>query len=478
MNFAPELCRNENEVISKLIVSYLLPQLGYSLDNWHQEVKVANIRLDVLTLATPLIPFVLDNVKPPSIVIEAKNPKETLYRHSRKLKRYLNNLNARYGVLTNGRELQIYQRDNNEEIQLVFECSGEQITTQINDIRAILGKKKLIKDDELDNITEKVEEDIVEVQNPSLSISSISDQHIKEKPIEEASHMQVLAVYHNKGGVGKTTVSVNLAASFSRQGKKVLLIDMDAQANTTFATGLIKFQFEEDDNIKNNYVYHLLESGDFNFIPDMVRSSYNFNTPEVHVVPSHINLIEHQDKLNKIAVSRSRLIVKLKQVEEHYDIVIIDTPPSRDLYAEIPLIAADYLIIPSDLKPFANQGLSNVKKFVRQVNEYREAIARHPLVILGVLPSKISTNSRYLQYTFPRQKAVVPKRHKLPLMESIIYERSPLSSSLNHTKEENGMDIPDPKSIFEFCEIQSTPSAEQSAEDFEILAAEIMNKIK
>ncbi|MCI5168720.1 MAG: hypothetical protein D3903_22145 [Candidatus Electrothrix sp. GM3_4] len=103
MNFAPELCRNENEVISKLIVSYLLPQLSYSLDNWHQEVKVANIRLDVLTLATPLIPFVWDNVKPPSIVIEAKNPKETLYRHSRKLKRYLNNLNARYGVLTNGR---------------------------------------------------------------------------------------------------------------------------------------------------------------------------------------------------------------------------------------------------------------------------------------------------------------------------------------------------------------------------------------
>ena len=290
--------------------------------------------------------------------------------------------------------------------------------------------------------------------------------------------MQVLAVYHNKGGVGKTTVSVNLAASLSRKGKKVLLIDMDAQANTTFATGLIKFQFEEDDNIKNNYVYHLLESGDFNFIPDMVRCSYNFNTPEVDVVPSHINLIEHQDKLNKIAVSRSRLIVKLKQVKDKYDIVIIDTPPSRDLYAEIPLIAADYLIIPSDLKPFANQGLSNVKKFVRQVNEYREAIACSPLVILGVLPSKISTNSRYLQYTFPRQKAVVPQRHKLPLMESIIYERSPLSSSLNHTKEENGMEIPDPKSIFEFCEIKSTPSAEQSAEDFEILAAEIMDKIK
>ncbi|NWH06554.1 AAA family ATPase [Desulfobacter latus] len=480
--FEPEFCRNESEVISKLIVSYLLPELGYSLDDWHQEVKVANIRLDFLALVTPVIPFVLDKIKPLSIVIEAKNPDEKLYRHTRKLKRYLNNLNVRYGLLTNGKKLKIYARDNDEEIKLIFECSGKKIATKIDDIRAILGKKSLIKANEINapagDIAEETDEK--KYENSEFQNSSISKPHHKiiKKTIRETSNMQVLAIYHNKGGVGKTTISVNLAASFSRKGKRVLLIDMDAQANTTFATGLIKFQFEEDDNIRNNYVYHLLESGDFNFIPDMVRCSDDFNTPEVDVIPSHINLIEHQDKLNKIAASRSRLIVKLKQVENDYDIVIIDTPPSRDLYAEIPLIAADYLIIPSDLKPFANQGLSNVKKFVGQINEYREAIARAPLVILGVLPSKISTNSQYLKHTFPKQKDVVPQRHKLPLMESIIYERTPLSNSLNHIKEEDDVERPDPKSIFEFCEIKSTPSAEQAAEDFETLATEIMNKIK
>jgi chromosome partitioning protein len=184
--------------------------------------------------------------------------------------------------------------------------------------------------------------------------------------------MKIIGIYHNKGGVGKTTVAVNLAATFRKKGKRVLLIDIDSQANSTLATGLIKFEFEEDDNLRDRNVYHLIESGDFNFIPDIVRQSEYFNNPEIDVVPSHITLIESQDTLNKILASRTRLVAKLKRVETNYDIVILDTPPSRDLYAEIALIAADYLIIPSDLKPFANQGLPTVKNFVSQINESRE----------------------------------------------------------------------------------------------------------
>ena len=493
LNFDPQFCRNESEVISKLIVSYLLPQLGYSPDNWHQEVKVADIRLDFLALVTPVIPLILDKIKPPTIVIEAKHPGQKLDRHNRKLRRYLSKLNARYGLLTNGKELKIYERDADGEVTLRFECQGREIATKINDIRAILGKISLTDIgiqptviSEAVRICNPPESDLENrsttagqiCNSPPCDIQNRTKTAIVENHNEEKSKMRVIAVYHNKGGVGKTTVSVNLAASLSRKGKKVLLIDMDAQANTTFATGLIKFQFEEDDNIIQSYVFHLLESGDFNFIPDIVRRSQGFNTPEIDVIPSHINLIEHQDKLNKIAVSRSRLLVKLKQVKDYYDIVIIDTPPSRDLYAEIPLIAADYLIIPSDLKPFANQGLNNVKNFVKQVNEYREAIARDPLVLIGVLPSKISTNFQFLKHTFPKQKSVIPDRHKLPLMESIIYERTPLSNCLNRTKNEGDLEIPDPKSIFDFCDIKSDPSAEQAAEDFEFLAAEVLNKIK
>ena len=81
IDFNPELCRNESEVESKLIVSYLLPELGYKPHTWHQEVAFGNIRLDFLAFAVRVLPFSLDGGPPPSLVIEAKGPKSNLNNH-------------------------------------------------------------------------------------------------------------------------------------------------------------------------------------------------------------------------------------------------------------------------------------------------------------------------------------------------------------------------------------------------------------
>jgi cellulose biosynthesis protein BcsQ len=283
--------------------------------------------------------------------------------------------------------------------------------------------------------------------------------------------MKTIAIYHNKGGVGKTTTAVNLAAAMQSKGKKVLLIDIDAQANSTFATGLIKFQFEEDDDLIDQNVYHLISSGEFNFIPDIVRKSKGFNTPEIDVIPSHIMLIDKQSTLSRIGASRLRLNNKLQQVENDYDIVIIDAPPSRDLYAEIALIAADYLIIPSDLKPFANQGLTNVKNFIVEVNETRSSIGKKKLEVLGVLPSKVLTNSKYLESVFPKQKETVQHRYGFPVMNTPIYERVALSHCVNKTLTMGNLEIPDPKSIFEF------DSNSDSVKEFRNLAFEVVKMI-
>ncbi|MBD2778582.1 ParA family protein [Iningainema sp. BLCCT55] len=288
--------------------------------------------------------------------------------------------------------------------------------------------------------------------------------------------MKIIAIYHNKGGVGKTTVAINLAAALRTKGKRVLLIDLDSQANSTFATGLIKFQFEEDDDLKDRNVYHLIESGDFNFIPDIVRQSQYFNNPDIDVIPSHITLIEYQDKLNKISASRYRLVAKLKRVEKEYDFVIIDTPPSRDLYAEVALIAADYLIIPSDLKPFANQGLPTVKNFINQINESREVMGKPPINLMGVLASKISHNAKFQQYTFPKQRSVISERYHLPLMEAVIYDRTVLSQCMNQTITIGELEYPDPKSILKYAE-EVKSEAQKSAMEFEILADEVLQKI-
>jgi cellulose biosynthesis protein BcsQ len=388
--------------------------------------------------------------------MEAKHPKQNLNHHVPRLRHYLTSLNVRYGLLTNGKEIRIYQKLQ-YDIQLLFQCSGKEVERKLDEIKDLISRDSL-KERQLVNKPE------VQLTENNLNFET-KRQH----------SMKTIAIYHNKGGVGKTTIAVNLAAALRKKGKKVLLIDIDSQANTTFATGLIKFQFEEDDNLRERNVYHLLESGDFNFIAELVRTSDYFNNPEIDVIPSHITLIESQDKLTKILASRSRLVTKLKKVEDSYEVVIIDTPPSRDLYAEVALIATDYLIIPSDLKPFANQGLPTVKNFVNQINESREIMGKPPISIMGVLASKISTNAKFLQYNFPKQREVISERYQLPLMESVIYDRTALSECMNQTILVGDLEYPDPKSIIKFAEIKT--SAQISAEEFNVLADEVIQKM-
>ncbi|HEY9802393.1 MAG TPA: AAA family ATPase [Leptolyngbyaceae cyanobacterium] len=458
MGFNPELCRNESEVESKLIVQYLLPQLGYTPDTWHQEVAVGSIRLDFLAFAAQVLPFVLDANSPLSVVMEAKHPRQNLNNHVPRLRHYLTSLNVRYGLLTNGKEIRIYEKVQND-VQLVFQCSGKEVDIRFEEIQNLIGRESLLKK----QLIYKPEIKIIEPN--------------KIPKIKEPDTMKTIAIYHHKGGVGKTTIAINLAAALRKKGKKILLIDIDAQANTTFATGLVKFQFEEDDDLKDKNVYHLLEKSDFNFIPDIVRKSKFFNDPEIDVVPSHITLVALQSNLVKFGSSRSRLARKLEKVKTEYDIVIIDTPPSLDLYAEAALTAADYLIIPSDLKPFSNQGLPSVQNFIKEeINENKEGLGKPPLKIMGVLPSKISTNAQYLKHTFAKHKNVITERYHLPLMDSFISERTALSACINKTLLVGDLEIPDPKSILDFAVHES--SAHLAAAEFESLAIEVMQKME
>jgi chromosome partitioning protein len=452
LNFNPELCRNESEVESKLIVQYLLPKLGYSPDIWHQEVSFGKIRLDFLAFPQK-VGYKLDLKSLLGLVLEAKNPQRNLDKHVRQLRHYLTSLNIPYGVLTNGKEFRIYAQEI-DAVDLVFWCDGKDIDRRFEEIEKLIGREQL-QFQLLIPQTESI-----------LSIITSSPQ---------VSSMKTIAVYHNKGGVGKTTVSTNLAAAFSTKGYRVLLIDIDAQANSTFATGLVKFQFDEEDDLRDRNVCDLLTSGDTNFIEDIVRKSQYFNDPEIDVIPAHINLIDKQGDLTTMMTSRTRLMSKLKRVENNYDLVIIDTPPSRDIYAEVALITADYLIIPSDLKPFANQGLPTVKEFLKGIDESRATFGKQPIEILGVLASKISTNARFIQYTFPKQRAVISTRYEMSLMESVIYDRTALSESFNKTIMAGDIESPDPKSIFKYAD--SSSSAQTSAMEFEILADEVLAKI-
>lgn len=295
---------------------------------------------------------------------------------------------------------------------------------------------------------------------------SLLEEH--QSYYQEEKHMKVIAIYYNKGGVGKTTTVINLAAALRKKGKRVLVIDIDSQANTTYALGLVKFHDEVFDSIKDKYIYHVIREKNKFPISEVVRES-SFSKPEFDVLPCHIDLMNHEKELTDIEPARMRLPAKLAEVEDKYDVVLIDTPPSLNLYAKFALIATDYLIIPSDLKPFANEGLLNVKNFISEIDEFREELRKMPIKILGILPSKIVTNDRFVKHVLPKMEQSVVERYGFPLMKSRIFERRDVSAAVERTIEVGELDIPDPRSV-----LDHKPDS-QSAEEFEKLAEEVID---
>ena len=169
--------------------------------------------------------------------------------------------------------------------------------------------------------------------------------------------------------------------------------------------------------------------------------------------------------------TKFRLFHKLQKVKNDYDIVLIDTPPSLNLYARIALISAQYLIIPSDLKPFANEGLLNIKDFIADINEDKEGLGENPLKVLGVLASKVSTSARFVQYTLPRMIDKVENNYGYKLLETKIFERRDISAAIEKTIEIGDLDIPNPQSILDY-----KPNS-PAAEEFEALAKEVIGLI-
>ncbi len=191
----------------------------------------------------------------------------------------------------------------------------------------------------------------------------------------------VLAVVNQKGGVGKSTTAVNLAAGLGELDQRVLLVDLDPQGNATSGFGLNK-------NQRELCVYNaLLGEVELGTIVEPVE------VPGVFVVPATIQLAGAEIELVSAFSRESRLKSILEPVVDEFDIVIIDCPPSLGLLTVNALTAADGLIIPIQCEYYALEGLSKLLDSVRLVKTHLNP----SLEVFGVVMTMYDSRTRLAQ---------------------------------------------------------------------------------
>lgn len=183
--------------------------------------------------------------------------------------------------------------------------------------------------------------------------------------------VKVIAFSNQKGGVGKTTTCVNLAAYTARAGKRVLVVDMDPQGNASSALGF----FERKDK---KSVYEVLV-GDIEAAGAVKKTE----TEGLDIITSSGDLAGAELELAQVMIGRERVLdEKLEAVKEGYDFVFIDCPPSLGLLTVNSLAAADGVVVPIQCEYFALEGLSQMMNTIKLVKKFlRPAIEVEGVVI-------------------------------------------------------------------------------------------------
>jgi chromosome partitioning protein len=182
--------------------------------------------------------------------------------------------------------------------------------------------------------------------------------------------MKTFAIANQKGGVGKTTTVLNLGASLARKGKKVLVIDLDPQANLSSGLGFTK-QFDKDSwNQTEEAPYKSIYDVLINHTP-LSKVFVTTNQENLLLIPSHLSLAGAEIEMVNMLARETLLKKALDEFKQDVDYVLIDCPPSLSLLTINALTSADYLIIPIQCEYFALEGLGQLMqttKLIKGIN--------------------------------------------------------------------------------------------------------------
>ena len=218
--------------------------------------------------------------------------------------------------------------------------------------------------------------------------------------------VSVISVANQKGGVGKTTTTINLAASIAERGYRVLIVDIDPQGNATSGLGIEKSEIDQD-------IYSVL----INDVP-LKDTIFHTSTDKLDLVPATINLSGAETELISMMARETRLKSALDTVSGDYDFIFIDCPPSLGQLSINAFTASNSILIPVQSEYYAMEGLSQLLNTIRLVQKHFNKDLGVEGVLLTMLDARTNLGAEVVKevksyFTDKFYKTIIPRITKL-----------------------------------------------------------------